>query len=84
MVSDSIINCVLEEGLCGRGQNVKVRSFPGARIDDLNHHIIPLLQRKPIHIIVDAGTNYAYHSTFREILNKLINFKSIIHEKLPD
>ena len=46
IVGDSIINGVLEEGLCGGAQNVKVRNFPGATVDDLNHHIIPLLQKK--------------------------------------
>ena len=52
--------------------------------DDLNHDIIPLLQKKPSHIIVHAGTNGAYHSTSREILNKLLNFKPLIQENLPD
>ena len=84
IVGDSIINSVLEEGLCGGGPNVKVRNFPGATLDDLNHHIISLLQKKPSHIIVHAGTNDAYYSRSREILNKLLNFKSLIQEKLPD
>ena len=50
----------------------------------MNHHIILLLQKRPSHIIVHAGTNDTYHSTSREILNKLLNFKSLIQEKLPD
>ena len=54
IVGDSIINGVLEERLCGGGRNIKVRSFPGATVDDLNHYIIPLLQKKPSHIIVHA------------------------------
>ena len=45
IVGDSIINGVLEEGSCGGGRNVKVRDFPGATVDDSNHHIIPLLQK---------------------------------------
>ena len=56
IVGDSIIIGVLEEGLRGKGQNVKVRSFPGATVDDLNHYVIPLLQKKPSRIIVHAGT----------------------------
>ena len=48
------------------------------------HHFIPLLQKKPSHIIVHARANDAYHSTSREILNKLLDFKSLIQEKLPD
>ena len=43
---------------------MKVRNFPGATIDDLNHHI-PLLQKKPIHFIVHAGTNYTSQSESR-------------------
>ena len=57
---------------------IKVRNFPCATVDDLNHHIIPLLQKKPSHIIVHVVTNDAYHSTPREILNKLLSFKSLI------
>ena len=84
IVGDSIINGVVEEELCGGGQNVKFRNFSGATADDLNHHIILLLQKRPSHIIVHAETNDAYHSTSWEILNKLLNFKSLIQEKLPD
>ena len=34
--------------------------------------------------MVHAGINDAYHSTSRGILNKFLNFKSLIQEKLPD
>ena len=50
----------------------------------INRHIILLIQTKASHIIVHAGTNDSYHSTSREILNKFLNFKSLIQEKLPD
>ena len=50
----------------------------------MNHHTIPLLQKQPSHIIVYAGTNDAYYSTSREVLNKLLDFKSLIQEKLTD
>ena len=43
IVGHSIINSILVEGFCGGGPNVKVRNFPGATVDDLNHYIIPLL-----------------------------------------
>ena len=84
IVGDSIISGVLEEGLCGGGRNVKVRNFPGTTVDDLNHHIIPLLQENPSHIIVHAESNDSYNSTSREILNKFLNFKLLQQEKLPD
>ena len=84
IVGDSIISSVLEKGLCGGGRSVNVRKFPGATVDVLNHHIIPLLKKKPSHIVLYARTNDAYHSMFREIINKLLNFKALIQEKLPD
>ena len=34
-----------------------VGNLLGAKIDDLNQHIIPLFQKKPSHITVHAGTN---------------------------
>ena len=55
---------ILEEGLCEGVRNVKVRNFSGATVDDLNHHI-PLLQKKPIHFTVHAGTNYTSQSESR-------------------
>ena len=41
-------------------------------------------KKKPSHIIVHVGTNSAYHSKSRKILNKRVNFKSLIQEKLSD
>ena len=40
--------------------------------------------KKPSHIMVHAGTNDVYNSTSREILDKLLNLKSLILEKVPD
>ena len=75
IVGQFIINGVLEEGLCGIGCNVMVRNFPGATVDYLNHHIIPVLQKKPSHIIIHTGTNNTCPLTSREISNKLLSFK---------
>ena len=41
-----------EAKLC-RNKKIKVRFFPGAKTDHLQHHLIPYLQKKVIHI----GTN---------------------------
>ena len=50
VVGDSINNSVLEEVLCGACCIVKVGNFSGKTVDDLNHHIIPLLRKKLGHI----------------------------------
>ena len=44
-VGMSVINGVLKEELCGECCSDKVRNFPSATVDDLNHHIISLLQK---------------------------------------
>ena len=42
-VGDSILNGIVEEKLCGQGRLVKVKRFPGSAVDDLSHHIIPII-----------------------------------------
>ena len=74
----------MEEKLCGKGRNVKVPHFLGSTVDDLNHHIVTILRRKPSHLIIHLGTNDASSSTAREILNKLLNLKSIAKDINPD
>ena len=73
----------MEEKLCGKGRNVKVRHFPGSPVDDMNHQIVPVLRKKPSHLIIHVGTNDASQSTSREILNKLLNLKSIAKDINP-
>ena len=36
---------------------MKVHSYRGAKIADMNHHIVPLLERKPNKVILHIGTN---------------------------
>ena len=51
IIGDSIINGIMEEKFCGKGRNMKVRHFSGSNIDDMNHYIVPILRKKPIHLI---------------------------------
>ena len=53
-------------------------------VDDMNHHIVPVLRKKPSHLIIQVGTSDASSSTSREILNKLLNLKSIAKDFKPD
>ena len=72
IIGDSIINGIMEEKFCGKGRNVKVRHFPASNVDDMNHHIVPILRKKPSHLIIHVGTNDAPSPTSREILNSRI------------
>ena len=48
------------------------------------HHALPINQKQPKYLIIHAGTNDAVRFTSRDILNKLLQSKSFIQEKLPD
>ena len=82
-MGDSILNGVIERNL-SNDRSVKVRKFPGATVDDLRHHALPIIRKQPKYLIIHAGTNDAVKFTSRDILNKLLQLKSFIQEKLPD
>ena len=83
IVGDSILNGIVEEKLCGQGRLVKVKRFPGSTVDDLSHHIIPIIRKKPTNMIIHTGTNDAPSSTSREIQDNLLKLKALVNEKLP-
>ena len=82
-MGDSILNGVIERNL-SNDRSVKVRKFPGATVDDLRLHALPIIRKQPKYLIIHAGTNDAVKFTPRDILNKLLQLKSFIQEKLPD
>ena len=68
----------------GKGHNLKVRHFPESNLADMNHHIVPILRKKPSHLTIHVGKNDGSSSTSREILNKLLKLKSIAMDINPD
>ena len=52
-----------EEGY-ENGKPIKVRSFPGATCSDMYHYLVPILERKPDHVILHVGTNDLAHYDF--------------------
>ena len=81
LMGDSILNGVTERNL-SNDRSVKVRKFPGATVDDLRHHALPIIRKQPKYLIIYAGTNDAVKFTSRDILNKMLQLKSFIQEKL--
>ena len=63
---------------------VKVHDFRGATLADFNHHIIPILKKKPDVIILHVGTNDSVSRTSREILDDLLQLKSAFTKTLPN
>ena len=81
-MGDSILNNIVQEKLCGQGRLVKVKLFPGSTVEDLSHHINPII-RKPTDMIIHIGINDAPSSTSREIQDNLLKSKALLNEKLP-
>ena len=81
---ETIINGVFEDRLCRKNHVVKVRYFPGANVKDIRHNLMPIIRKKPSHVIIHAGKNDAKRFTSREILNQLLNLKKIVNEQVPD
>ena len=58
-LGDSILNGIVEEKLCAQKRLVKVKRFPGSTVDDLIHHIIRIIRKKPTNMIIHTGINDA-------------------------
>ena len=83
IVDESILSGIVEEKLCGQGRLVKVKRFSSSTVDDLSHHIIPIIQKKSTNMIMHIGANDAPSSTSREIPDNLLKLISLVNEKLP-
>ena len=84
IAGDSIINGVFEDRLRTKNHVVKVRNFSGANVEDVRHNLIPLIRKKPSHLIIHAGMNDAKKFTSREILGQYLNLKKFVSEQVPD
>ena len=64
--------------------NVKVRRFLGAKISDMYHSLTPFLYKKPDYIVLHVGTNDTVDSQASVIVDKLLQLKYFVKEKLPN
>ena len=56
-------------------ENVQVKSFPGATIDDMKHYVIPTKKEEPNIIILHAGTNNLRdNQSTTSLANNIIEF----------
>ena len=78
IVEDSIINGIIEDRLRRKNHAVKVGNFPGANVEGMQHNLMPIIKKKPRHLIIHAGKNDAKRFTSREILNQLLNLKKFV------
>ena len=54
-----------------KNKSVKVHSFSGATTEDMESHLIPLVNKKPDHILLHVGTNNLATDTPEVIVEKL-------------
>ena len=74
----------IDERRISKTRQVKVRFFPGPRIKDMYHYLIPILEKRPEHLILHVGTNDAVGSSHQQIVNDLSAPKQFIKEKLQN
>ena len=83
IVGDSIINGVIEERINKKDRPVKVRNFPGATVADMEHYLIPIIQKKFSNIILHVATNNTKNLPSRTVLDNLLKLKALVKDSLP-
>ena len=81
----SILNDIVGKTSCGQGHLVKFKIFPELTVDDLSHHIIPIIRKKSTNMIIHIGTKETPSSMSKEgeIQDNSLKLKSLANEKLP-
>ena len=59
IVGDLIISVVIEERINKKDRPVKVRNFLVATVADMEHYLIPVIQKQPDNVVLHVGTNDA-------------------------
>ena len=75
ITGDSIISGIDEKKFTGPGK-LKVKSFPGATIMDMQDHIKPLVRKRPARILLHINTDDATDHNADQILGELLELKS--------
>ena len=63
--------------------NVQVKTFQGARVDDMKFYVKPALARAPDCVILHIGTNDLKHSSSQNISNSITMLGQQIKKELP-
>ena len=80
VIGDSTILGLQEKRMGGK---FKVRGHSGAIVNDIYHHIIPLVEKSPTYIVLMIGTNDSHTKNADEIINEVKELKLFIEELLP-
>ena len=83
LVGDSMIGGVFENWIAP-AKKIKVRTFPGAVVNDLFDYLRPLLRKKPSRVIIHVGTNDANKANAKEITDKLLRLRKFVLSELNE
>ena len=64
-----------------RSKFVKVFSFSGATTEGIKSYLVPLIEKKPDHIILNIGTNDLTGDTPESIVEKILGLADMITSK---
>ena len=64
-----------------RSKFVKVLSFSGATTEDMKSYLVPLIEKKPDHIILNIDTNDLTGDTLEGIVEKISGLANMIMSK---
>ena len=81
-VDDSILSRLKKSKMLQKSL-IKIRTFPGAKIQDMKFFVVPHLKKKPDNIIIYVGTNNAPRSSSYEIFHEIQSLKNFILKYLP-
>ena len=78
-----MVNGIDKKRLSQKHGNVNVFHFSGARMEDINQCIIPIIKQQADYLNLHVGTNDAATYTSKKIVEDLFMRKSNILKQLP-
>ena len=73
-----MVNGIDEKRLSKKHGNVKVFHFSGARIEEINQYIAPIIKKQSDYLILHARTNDTTTNKSKKIVDDLLILKSNI------
>ena len=84
IVGDSVISRIEGWRLNNETTRVSVKSFSGAKVEDMSHYIKPTLNHAPDEMIIHIGTNNLRKDTPEEICKKVENLCCMVEKECPN
>ena len=85
IIDDSIVKGLDQHKLSrSTKQNVGVRCFQGATIQDMRDYLKPILRRNPDSITLHGGTNDTNHNKAKKIMNDIDSLCQEIKDTNPE